>query len=197
MRATTILWALLATAAPLAAAEQELRLTSASTAVTFDVGATGHDVHGLVSLKSGEIRFDPATGAASGEIVLDPAAAVTGNASRDKTLRDDVFEVAKFPEIRFVPARIEGLLPAAGKGHITLHGTITLHGAEHPFALPADVTVAGDHVDADAKATIPYQEWGLHDPSVLFLRVADVVAVSIHASGELRPAALPERTGGR
>jgi polyisoprenoid-binding protein YceI len=196
MRASFFVLALVV-AAPLAAAEHRLILDPRDTEVTFDLEATGHDIHGLVELKSGEIAFDPVTGAASGQIVLDAAGAETGNSSRDKTMRNEVFEIAKFPEIRFAPVRLEGDVPAAGKGHVTLHGSIEIHGVAHPLALPAELTVEGGRVDAVAEATIPYQEWGLHDPSVLFLRVARVVAVSIHARGELQEGDAAERGGGR
>src|SRR6185436_9015773 len=45
--------------------------------------------------------------------------------------------------------------------------------------LPAKVEVRGGHVEADTRFPIPYVQWGLHDPSVLILRVArsgDIVA---------------------
>ena len=198
MRTTSWILVSALVAAPAAAARNELALDPAATEVSFDLGATGHDVHGVVALETGAIHFDTETGDAGGEIVLDATGAATGNKSRDRTMRDDVLETAKFPRIVFRPARIEGNLPSAGKGSITLRGTIALHGAEHPIALPAEVTVSGNRIDATAKATIPYQDWGLADPSVLFLRVARVVAVSIHTRGEFQSTpAVAERTGSR
>lgn len=193
----TVWMAMLVAAGRLLASESSLVLSPEGTEVSFDVGATGHDVHGLIGLQSGEIRFDPATGVASGRIVLDARAAATGNSSRDKTLRDEVFEVARFPEIVFVPARIEGTVPENGRASVTLHGTIRLHGVDHPLGLPTELTVEKGRIDALAKITIPYQEWGLHDPSILFLRVAKVVSVSIHIRGQLATQESVAAVGGR
>lgn len=195
--AQSVWMAVLVSASSLMATENTLVLSPEATEVSFDLDATGHDIHGLIGLQSGEIRFDPATGVASGRIVLDARDAATGNSSRDKTLRDDVFEIARFPEIVFEPSRIEGAIPASGHGSVTLRGTIRLHGVDHPLDLPTELTVEKGRVDALAKITIPYQEWGLHDPSILFLRVAKVVSVSIHVRGELATGAQVAAVSGR
>ena len=51
--------------APLVASAEErvLILEPEKTSVTFTVKATGHDVDGVLALDSGQIRFDPDTGA--------------------------------------------------------------------------------------------------------------------------------------
>jgi polyisoprenoid-binding protein YceI len=182
--------ALLTTAltVPLAAEKLVLELDPARTEVSFDLAATGHDVHGLVGLERGSVRFDRESGVAEGEIVLDPAAARTGSESRDQTMRNKVLEVARFPVLRFVAERVVGNVPASGAGELELRGWIDLHGERHELALPAKVTVEGGRLVADANVDIPYQEWGLHDPSIFFLRVAEVVSVHVHADGRLEPA---------
>jgi polyisoprenoid-binding protein YceI len=167
------------------AAERTLTFDGAHTEVAFDLPATGHDVHGLISFRQGEIRFDDETGRASGEIVLDAASAVSGNDSRDKTLREEVFEAAKFPEIRFIADRVEGRLAAEGTSEIRLAGRVRLHGVEHPLTMKAKVVAHGTHLSADTEFPVPFLDWGLEDPSILFLRVEPVVTVKIHAEGEL------------
>lgn len=170
---------------PAAAAESVLRLDPAATEVSFEVPATGHDVHGLLRLASGEVRFDPATGAAAGTITVDARSAETGNDSRDKTLHQKVFESELFPSFVFTAERIEGTVPGAGKGEVHLHGTLRVHGADHPMVLPAEVEVRGDAVSATTTFDVPYVAWGMHNPSIIFLRVADSVAVTVHAAGSL------------
>lgn len=176
-------------AAPAEAVERTLKLDGAQTRVAFDLPATGHDVHGLISLKEGEIRFDDEAGTASGEIVLDAGTAASGNASRDETLRDEVFEAAKFPEIRFVAERVEGRLAAEGASEIRLVGKVRLHGADHPLTMTAKVVAHGAHVAAETAFPVPFLDWGLKDPSILFLRVEPVVTVKIHAEGEIASSA--------
>ena len=56
------------------------------TSLTFALGATGHDVHGLLHATGGAVSFDTETGAASGEITLDARHTETGNRKRDKTM---------------------------------------------------------------------------------------------------------------
>ncbi len=174
------------TLAPAAAEERVLVLDPAATEVAFDLPATGHDVHGLFTLREGEIRFDPATGAASGEIRVDLGAGVTGNASRDRTMREEVLETERFPVARFVARRLEGELHPQGASRIALEGILDLHGAEHEITLPAEVAIDGPRLVADLSFPVPFVEWGLADPSILFLRVAKIVSVQIHAAGELR-----------
>lgn len=176
--------AALAPAAP-AAAETVLRLDPAATDVSFEVPATGHDVHGLLRLAAGEVRFDPATGEAAGTITVDAKSAETGNGSRDRTLHEKVFESELFPSFVFTAERVEGALPADGKGEVRLRGTMRVHGDDHPMVLPAEVEVHGDEVVADVTFEVPYVAWGMHNPSLMFLRVADAVAVTVHAEGSL------------
>lgn len=177
--------------APTARAEEQLlTLDPAATAVRFSVEATGHDVHGSFQIAAGAVRFDPATGAASGEIRVDALSAITGNGSRDKTLRGDVLETDRFPVFVFTPERLIGALPENGAAKVELRGVVALHGASHPVTLPATVEVDGDRLKLSAEFPVPYVEWGLHNPSILFLRVADVVQVRIEGAGTLAKSAL-------
>lgn len=180
---------LFAAASTVRAEEQLLNLDPATTAVHFTVTATGHDVEGTFQVTSGAVRFDTATGIASGEIRVDALSAATGNGSRDKTLRGDVLETARFPLFVFTPEHVVGALPASGDGQVELRGVVALHGASHPLTLPAKVRLDGDHLKVTAEFAVPYVEWGLHNPSVLFLKVADVVQVRIDGEGTLSAAA--------
>jgi polyisoprenoid-binding protein YceI len=187
---TVLALAVLAAAAlPAWAGEQVLVLDPAASEVTFEVQATGHDVHGRLYLDGGEVRFDPATGFASGRIEIDARRGETGNGSRDKTMREKVLEVASYPLFVFEAKRFEGELPAAGRGEVSLIGTLAIHGAQHPLTLPATVERQGDHLRATATFRVPYVEWGMHNPSIVFLRVADEVAVTVATEGDLEPAA--------
>lgn len=174
---------------PARAEERILELDPASTLVHFSVGATGHDVHGTFHVAAGNVRFDPTTGVAGGEIRVDALSGETGNGSRDKTLREDVLETGSFPLFVFTPEKLVGTLPESGEASLELRGTVQLHGASHPLALPARVRRDGDRVTLAADFPIPYVEWGLHNPSFLFLRVDDVVQVHLEGQGSLGPSA--------
>ena len=166
------------------AEQRVLVLDPAASKVGFTLDATGHDVEGTMAVKSGRLSFDD-SGAASGEIVLDLQSAQTGNDSRDKTMHEQVLETKKFPAAVFRAESVEGTVAPSGTSQVTLVGTLSFHGGEHKVKLPAKVDVQNGQVTADTKLTIPYVEWGLHDPSIMILRVAKVVTVDIHARGSL------------
>ena len=162
------------------ASEHSFVLDPASTELTFLLEATGHDVEGHLYLREGSLRYDAEAGTAAGRIVLGAAKTATGNEKRDKTMHKKVLESALFPEIVFVPSKIAGQIEESGAGRFELQGTITLHGDEHAVAMPTEVTVADDgSLAAHATLDVPFVEWGLEDPSILFLRVAKVVKVDI------------------
>lgn len=172
-------------AAPALAADRSLTLDPAACTLTFLLDTTFHEVHGTMKVKGGTIRFDPATGAASGEITVDATSAATGNGRRDKTMHGDILESGKFPTIVFKVERVEGTLPAGAPAEMKLHGVMTLHGAPHPVTMPATVRIEAGLVRAEAHLTVPYVEWGLADPSFLFVRAAKTVDVAITAQGRL------------
>jgi len=182
----------LAWASPATAAETVVQLDPEATEVSFVLGATAHDVHGTFGFREGTIRFDPATGEASGELVVDATAADTGNGSRDKTMHKKVLESDKFPNIVFHIERVKGSLPEPGaagaKASLELQGTMEIHGGKHPLTMPAEVTRDGDTIHATTHFDVPFVEWGMHDPSVLFLRVEKNVAVTVETEGHLQGA---------
>jgi polyisoprenoid-binding protein YceI len=186
-RIAVLIVAVAALAVPALASEHVLTLDPATSEVAFDLSATGHDVHGAFTVRSGEIRFDPDTGVASGELIIDAASAGTGNKKRDKTMRKKVLHTLDFPAFVFHPQGIEGHVALAGESHFTIHGVLELLGQEHPLDLETTARVDGDRVSASTHFPIPYVAWGLHDPSFLFLRVAKEVEVQVTGGGSLRP----------
>jgi polyisoprenoid-binding protein YceI len=175
--------------APLAASAEErlLILRPEKTSVTFKLKATGHEVNGVLALEVGQIRFDSATGAASGQITIDLRRAETGNGLRDREMHRAVLETERYPQIVFRPERLEGVVADSGVSNVVLLGTVVLHGDEHKLRLQARIKVADERVSAEVTFGVPYVEWGLHDPSFLVLRVAPVVAVTVLTEGVLSP----------
>jgi polyisoprenoid-binding protein YceI len=144
-----------------------------------------HTVDGRLVLTGGEIRFDPATGVASGEVVFDARATETGNADRDQKMHRKVLESELFPEIVFTAESLNGAIPASGEGEVVLAGTVAVHGISRPISMTARITRNGDRIRATAAVPIPYVAWGMKDPSVLVLRVAKEVNVSIDVEGDM------------
>ncbi|HPC81792.1 MAG TPA: YceI family protein [Thermoanaerobaculaceae bacterium] len=180
---------LLSTLAATTAAGQELalRLDPARTVVAFTLQATLHTVEGSVPVVAGEIRFDRASGQASGRVELDARRAGTASPGRDRKMHAEVLESDRYPAIVLVPNRVEVEEEGPEKVTVRLAGTLSIHGGDHPVELVAAVRREGDRIVADATLTVPYVAWGMRDPSVLLLRVAKQVEVRVHAVGTLAP----------
>lgn len=178
-------------AASLAVAAGELVVTvdPEATRTTFVLRATLHKAEGRVPLKSGEIRFDPATGRASGTLVFDATRATTDNEGRDRKMHGEVLESAKFPEFVFVPEKVDGTFNNTGISRLRLIGTITIRGGAHPLIVPLETQAGDSRVSARGTFQVPYVAWGMKDPSWFLVRVAKEVDVTLEAEGsvELAP----------
>jgi len=170
----------LALVLPLAAQELSLEMDPAQSTVEYTLGATLHTVHGTFQFRRGSIRFDPATGNASGELLVDARTGTSGNDTRDAKMHKEILESQRFPDIVFRPARVEGKLAQQGVSQLQVHGAFAIHGVEHDLIAPVEVRVDGARYTITAHFSVPYQKWGMKNPSSLFLRVEDKVGITLH-----------------
>jgi polyisoprenoid-binding protein YceI len=173
-----------------------LHLDLEATHVTFELGGNLHNVEGSFKLVQGDIQFDPENGEVSGKIVLDATSAGTGNEKRDRKMHETVLESQIYPDIVFVPNRLEGEFHAQGTSNLRLLGTLSLHGAVHPLEIPATITSKAWILSGSATLTIPYVEWGLKDPSVFIFRVEKTVTMMLAITGSLAPDTVVAAGGG-
>jgi polyisoprenoid-binding protein YceI len=146
-----------------------------------------HPVHGTFKLKSGEFLFNPKTGLAEGEILVDATTGESGNAARDKRMQDEVLESNRYPAIFYHPTEIKGPFKAGeGMQDLTGEGTFNIHGADHPLELPLKVQISADTVTATTRFTVPYVEWGMKNPSRFLLRVGKQVEIEVSAKGTIK-----------
>ena len=163
--------------------EAVLEFLPARTTIEFTLGASFHTVHGAFNLKHGAVQFNPASGAISGEIVVDATSGHSGSDARDGRMHREILESARYPEITFRPDRIEGKVEPQGTSTIQVHGMFGIHGAEHQITLPVQVEMTQDQWTASSRFTVPYVEWGIKNPSNFMLRVSRTVEIEVHASG--------------
>jgi polyisoprenoid-binding protein YceI len=175
------------TAAALPAQQAAFRIEPAQTKVEFTLADVLHTVHGSFALKRGAMRFDPASGKAEGELVVDAASGDSGSGARDGRMKKNILETDRFPEIVFRPDRLEGGVAPQGKSQIQLHGIFSIHGQDHEIVFPVAIEAAGGKYEATGHFTVPYVQWGMKNPSTLFLRVSDKVEISIHAVAYAEP----------
>ena len=167
------------------AQEITLQLDPAPSAAEITLPTTLHTVEGKFRCKRGSIHFDPASGKAGGEIVFDATSGNTENGSRDHKMHKEVLESQRYPEITFRPDHAEGAFSTSGASTLQVHGQFNIHGADHEVTVPVEITFSADHWTADAKFPVPYQQWGMKNPTVLFLHVSDTVQVHLHAAGSV------------
>jgi hypothetical protein len=103
----------------------------------------------------------------------------TGIGARDKEMRESVLEAQRYPEITFDPQHFTLELRGEGQFQATMEGVLTLHGGRHDVALTAQGQLVEHNLTATAHFSVPFVDWGLKDPSVIFLTVAKQVDTSI------------------
>jgi len=185
--------ALLSLAFATSARAADLTLHTDPTQSTAELTLNGnlHTVHGTFQGKRGDIRFDPASGRIGGEIVFDATSGRTDNSSRDQKMHKEVIESGKYPEISFRPDRVDGKVSISGTSTVQVHGMFNIHGQDHEITAAVTIKFEGGRWEASAKFPVPYANWGMKNPSVLFLRVADSVDIDLHAKGNVAPAGTP------
>ena len=163
--------------------EAVLEFVPARASVRFALDASFHVVHGTFDIEHGAIRFDPASRAISGEIVVNAASGRSGNDGRDRRMHREILESARYPEIAFRPDRIEGTVEASGASTVQVHGVFRIHGVEHELTIPVRVEMADDHWTVTSQFIVPYVQWGIKNPSNLLVHVSPSVELDDQASG--------------
>jgi len=177
--------ALLAVASSSSATQEALDVDPAQTTVKFTLGDVLHTVHGTFRLKHGALQLEPGSGKLSGEIVVDAKSGESGSGMRDRKMHKEILESETYPEISFRPDKVEGTVTSQGKSAVKVHGMFRIHGVDREIMVPADVEMSGDHWTAAVHFTVPYQKWGMKNPSTLFLRVSDSVEIDLVAAGSV------------
>ncbi len=174
-------------AAAVAAAEQPAELhyviQAAGSELAWELPATLHTVHGKAPALTGTV--DAVAGehgewSIQARVVVKAAAMATGNASRDRNMREKVLETDRFPEIVFEARRIRADLSRFKPGErftVEVEGDLTVHGTPAPIRLPVDVSVFPDRVVLQGSFALSWKQYGLHDPSFGIVTVKDPLKV--------------------
>jgi polyisoprenoid-binding protein YceI len=177
-----------------AAQETAFHIDPAQSLVRFTLADVLHTVHGTFKVKPGQLQLE-ADGKMSGEVVVDATSGDSGSGMRDRKMNKEVLESAQFPEISFRPDRLEGAVVNSGKASVRVHGIFSIHGISREITVPASLETTGDHWSAIVHFTVPYEKWGMKNPSTLFLKVNDSVEIDLAAAGSVvrNTAATPQK----
>ena len=166
----------------------------------FRVEAPLDAIEGSTSGLSGELRFDEATWAeGTGKIRISLTGFTTGLTLRDEDLRDQFFQVDRFPEATLTLTRLErssqGALVPGREGQADAVGTLSLHGKEQPIRIPISVLLTEEsgrrELQVSGTFDVPFTEYGIPRPARLFLKLGTVAKVRFEATFRSTPPATP------
>lgn len=163
-----------------------LHFDPATTKIDWTLKDVLHTVRGTFQLKSGVVVLDEDAGTADGEIIVETASADSGNHLRDERMKKDVLESTKYPEAIFHPEKVTGVVHDGQTQTVTVEGTFTIHGADHPLFLQVRALLSDGKLNATTHFVVPYVAWGMKDPSTLMLRVGKEVQVSVEAQATVQ-----------
>jgi polyisoprenoid-binding protein YceI len=165
--------------------QSNLSLDTNRSEVHFTLTDTLHTVKGTFHIQQGDITFDPATGHATGSILVDALSGKTGNPVRDHRMIKDELKAPDHKTVAFAPTRFTGTFNPTGDSTLQVHGLFTLLGTPHEIDVPMQVQVSGDHIHAVGSFAVPYIQWGLKDPSTFMIHVEKEVHVDLDLTGTL------------
>lgn len=170
--------------------QMRIQLDPAKTRIEWTLGDVLHTVQGTFQLKSGSVLFDPHTGNASGQVIVDASSGNSGNKTRDGKMNREVLESARYPEIVFSPKHVSGFV--AGQESITVQvsGDFAIHGATHELMMTVPISLNQTTVEGKTSFVVPYDAWGMKNPSTFLLKVDKTVQISVTAVGAIQSAAV-------
>ncbi len=97
-------------------------------------------------------------------------------------MHHNILESDRYPDIVFTPDHVEGALSKA-----SIHGLFRIHGQDHEITIVVEAVPTDNRLDVTAHFVIPYVQWGMKNPSTLFLRVGDKVNIDVRTAGRIQP----------
>jgi polyisoprenoid-binding protein YceI len=153
--------------------------------VKMRLNTTHEVVNGIFHVYSGSVDFDRAVSKISGIVIVTAGSGKTGNDSRDKKMNKDILKVDQYTSISFAPKSYTGTIAQSGDSTIQVSGVFTLLGAPHDLTIPMQIHLDGSKATAKAQFVIPYVRWGLKNPSFLFWKAENDVAIDLNLAGHV------------
>jgi len=141
-------------------------------------------VHGTFALKRGTLRFDPATGKAAGEIVVDALSGQSGNDSRDNKMHKEVLENARFTDIVFRPDRVEVSSNHRAARARSFTAFACCMAANISASVRAELN--SDQWKGTVDFNVPYNDWGLKNPGNFLLKVDHTMSIEVQMAGSIQ-----------
>jgi polyisoprenoid-binding protein YceI len=175
---------ILAPAAALAQ-HQTFVLNPDASEVKMTLKTTHELVNGTFHIQSGSIEFDRSNPKMSGSVAVLAGSGKTGNDSRDKKMHKEILKVDQFATVSFAPKTYNGTIVASGDSMIQVSGVFTLLGTAHDLTIPMQIHIDGSKATAKGQFVVPYVQWGLKNPSFMFWKAENDVAMELNLVGQV------------
>jgi polyisoprenoid-binding protein YceI len=127
---------------------------------------------------SGEIDYAGAPEKSRVQITMDASSIVANDPKLTEHLKTpDFFDVAKFPDAKFVSTEIK----AGGEGGAThtVTGNLSMHGVTKAVTFPATIAVTADTASVDADFSINRKDFGINYAGAADNLIRDNVAIKL------------------
>jgi polyisoprenoid-binding protein YceI len=169
----------------LLAQHQTFAVNPNASEVKIKLNTTHEVVNGTFHMQAGSIDFDRSAHQMMGTVIVAASSGKTGNDSRDKKMNKDILKVEQFTTVSFSLKAYAGTIAATGDSTIQVTGVFTLLGMPHDLTIPMQIHIDGSEATARGKFVVPYVQWGLKNPSFLFWKAENDVAVELNLVGDV------------
>ena len=153
--------------------------------VKIKLNTTHEVVNGTFHIQSGSIEFDRSNSRMSGSVAVLAGSGKTGNDSRDKKMNKDILKVDQYTTVYFAPKTYTGPIAPGGDSTIQVSGVFTLLGNPHDLTIPIQIHTDGSKATVRAQFVVPYVQWGLKNPSFMFWKAENDVAIDLVLVGTM------------
>ena len=153
--------------------------------VKIKLNTTHEVVNGTFHIQFGSIEFDRSNPKMWGSVAVLAGSGKTGNDSRDKKMNKDILKVDQYTTVSFEPKTYTGTIAPSGDSTIQVSGVFTLLGNPHDLTIPMQTRIDGSKATAKAHFVVPYVQWGLKNPSFMFWKAENDVAIDLNLVGQV------------
>ena len=167
------------------AQHQTFAVNTDASKIKMTLNTTHEVVNGTFHIQSGSIEFDRKNPKMSGSVTVLAGSGKTGNESRDKKMDKDILKVDQYATVSFAPKTYTGTIAPSGDSTIQLSGVFTLLGNPHDLTIPMQIHMDGSRATAKAQFVVPYVQWGVKNPSFMFWKADNDVAIDLNLVGQV------------
>jgi len=155
----------------------------------------GHNPTFAVSRYGGEIQLDSSNSQVDSMLLIaqaDKLSLVDKVSAKDaaeivNTMREEVLEISKHPEIVFVSRDVSMKQIAGTKYAVQINGSLSLHGETRGQAIKAEAEIVGKTIRAQGKFKLKQSDFSIKQVKALggTLKVKDEVEISFDITAEI------------